>query len=120
MSKKNTIRWCAEGLLAVALTGCGTLQGATPAQVGIGLTDGAGDDHPTIDANAIALDQLNEQQRLSEQGSSAPRIVVRDPENPAFGRNTIGSFTPTSAPIVRDPANPAYSGAIGLSPMLLP
>ena len=37
--------------------------------------------------------------------------VVRDPQNPAFVGNTVGSLnTTTSSQTVRDPENPAYAG----------
>jgi hypothetical protein len=37
--------------------------------------------------------------------------VVRDPSNPAYAGNTIGSETTPGAQVVRDPANPYWTGA---------
>jgi len=36
---------------------------------------------------------------------------VRDPANPAYAGNTIGSETTPGAQVVRDPANPYWTGA---------
>ena len=44
-------------------------------------------------------------------GVVATSQTVRDPENPAFVGNTIGSTTDTRPQTVRDPENPYWSGA---------
>jgi hypothetical protein len=48
MSRKNgNGRWLAGTLLAIALTACGTIQGATPAGAGIPSTGASSDNHLT-------------------------------------------------------------------------
>jgi len=47
----------------------------------------------------------------SVPSGTAPH-VVRDPENPAYAGNTIGSSaTGSGAQVVRDPENPHWSGS---------
>jgi hypothetical protein len=106
MSKNNgNGRWLAGTLLAIALTACGTIQGATPAGAGIPSTGASSDNHLTeFDASdspsyvgwcdsschgAISLDQQNEQQRLAQQGASPAR-------SNGLGGDSAGSTT--SAP----------------------
>ena len=47
---------------------------------------------------------------LTSAPSGTMRQIVRDPENPAYVGNTIGSSATTGSKIVRDPENPAYVG----------
>jgi hypothetical protein len=81
---KNTgnTRWLAPTLLAVALTACGTIQGATPG--------GAVDRSDTSDSavpsrvlqQAIELDRQKEQQRLAQQGLDAVLGAVDNSASP--------------------------------------
>jgi len=110
MSRMNgNRRQVAAMLLAIALSACGTIQGSSSIRAAVPANGSSGDVHLTeFDANdtssaaisntgidpqlqqAIALDQQNEQQRLAEQGRSAP------PSGMGLGGDSAGNTT--SAP----------------------
>ena len=98
MSKKNSgkARWLAPALVAVVLTACGTIQGATPG----GTVDRKDTSDSAIPSQvlqqAIELDRQNEQQHLAQQGVNAVPGAL-DASAPSLGdypRDTRPTLAP--------------------------